>query len=223
MSGGDFLARWSRRKREATRPEPAPPVPRPGTTAAPAAAAATALAAEDLSAEELARLPALDALTAGTDLTQFLREGVPVALRNAALRRMWSLDPAIRDFVSEARDYAWDWNVPGDVPGSGPLLASERVEEMVARILGEPEPEAARHSHGNHPDQTKKEPDERPDAQVQSVREEPPGSVVPAEPKVLPLRNTSEIGEVRRPEPAETPQPGANPLRQRRHGGAIPI
>ncbi|WP_407522333.1 DUF3306 domain-containing protein [Methylobacterium oryzisoli] len=223
MSGGDFLARWSRRKREAARPEPAPTVSRPETTAAPEAAATTELPAEDLSAEDLARLPALDALTAETDLTQFLREGVPAVLRNAALRRMWSLDPAIRDFVSEAREYAWDWNVPGDVPGSGPLLSGERVEEMVARILGEPGPEAPRHSERDNPDQTKKEPDELPDSQVQSARADAPGSVVLPEPTVLPLRNTSEIGEVRRPEPAETPQPGANPLRQRRHGGAIPI
>ena len=34
---------------------------------------------------------------------------------------MWALDPKIRDYVGEARDYAYDWNTPGGVPGSGPV------------------------------------------------------------------------------------------------------
>ncbi|MBL7309634.1 DUF3306 domain-containing protein, partial [Escherichia coli] len=81
-------------------------------------------------------LPSLEALTAETDLTPFLRAGIPAVLRNAALRRMWSLDPAIRDFVSEAREYAYDWNSPGGVPGLGPLLPSDDVQAMLGRLLG---------------------------------------------------------------------------------------
>jgi hypothetical protein len=46
---------------------------------------------------------------------------VPQILRNAAMRRMWVLDPAIRDYVDPALDYAYDWNIPGGVPGNGPL------------------------------------------------------------------------------------------------------
>ncbi|UHC15976.1 DUF3306 domain-containing protein [Methylobacterium currus] len=130
MSDG-FLARWSRRKRdEARRPAEIPPV-------APAEPAAEP--AEDdgsLSPEELAQLPSLDALTAATDLAPFLRAGVPRALRNAALRRMWSVDPAIRDFVSEAREYAYDWNTPGGVPGTGGLIPAEEVRAMVERVFG---------------------------------------------------------------------------------------
>jgi hypothetical protein len=128
-----FLARWSRRKRdEARRPAEAPP-------AAPAAEATPLSLAEEagtLSPEELAQLPSLEALTATTDLAPFLRAGVPRALRNAALRRMWSLDPAIRDFVSEAREYAYDWNTPGGVPGSGGLIPVEEVRAMVERVFG---------------------------------------------------------------------------------------
>jgi Protein of unknown function (DUF3306) len=103
----------------------------------------------ELSAEELVRLPDVEDLTAASDLTQFLRKGVPTALRNAALRRMWTLDPAIRDYLSEAREYAYDWNTPDGVPGSGPLLASDNVEAMLRRVVGNhetkpsPEPEAA--------------------------------------------------------------------------------
>ena len=141
MSDG-FLARWSRRKRdeikrdEARRPAVAVPT---APEVAPSADAAPRSPAEDggtLSPEELARLPSLDALTATTDLAPFLRAGVPRALRNAALRRMWSLDPAIRDFVSEAREYAYDWNTPGGVPGSGGLIPAEEVRAMVERVFG---------------------------------------------------------------------------------------
>jgi hypothetical protein len=49
---------------------------------------------------------------------------------------MWALDPAIRDFVGEARDYAYDWNAPGGVPGSGPLLASDDVDALLRRAIG---------------------------------------------------------------------------------------
>jgi hypothetical protein len=127
-----FLARWSRRKRdEARRPSDVAPEAAP--------AEPTAVPPEDeagLTPEELAQLPSLDALTAATDLTPFLRAGVPRALRNAALRRMWSVDPAIRDFVSEAREYAYDWNTPGGVPGTGGLISAEEVRAMVERVFG---------------------------------------------------------------------------------------
>ena len=116
-----FLGRWARRKAEARRAEP------PDETAAPAAeqgapetdtdsalpsaetdtspAAATTSETEPaLSAEEIAALPPIESLAADSDITAFLRKGVPQALRNAALRRIWLLDPKIRDFVGEARD-----------------------------------------------------------------------------------------------------------------------
>jgi hypothetical protein len=96
----------------------------------------------ELSSEELVRLPGVEDLTAASDLTHFLRKGVPMGLRNAALRRMWTLDPTIRDYLSEAREYAYDWNSPDGVPGSGPLLASDDVEAMLGRVIGSPEPEA---------------------------------------------------------------------------------
>jgi hypothetical protein len=132
MSDG-FLARWSRRKRDEARRVPEPP------TAAPDSASPVAVPAEQegsLSPEELARLPSLNALTAATDLAPFLRAGVPRALRNAALRRMWSLDPTIRDFVSEAREYAYDWNTPGGVPGTGGAISAEDVRAMVETVFG---------------------------------------------------------------------------------------
>ncbi|KAB1070827.1 DUF3306 domain-containing protein [Methylobacterium planeticum] len=151
MSGGDFLSRWSRRKRDVAEreaelsgpPQPAaldgpdaPPNETSGTPDGKVADHHTEGTGEALTPEEIAQLPSLDEVGIDTDLTQFLREGVPRVLRNAALRRMWSLDPSIRDYVSEAREYAYDWNVPGGVPGYGPLLPSDDVQGMLERIIG---------------------------------------------------------------------------------------
>lgn len=90
---------------------------------------------EILSEEELAALPSIDSITSETDLRQFLRKGVPNALKNAAMRKMWLLDPAIRNHADLAVDYAWDWNVPGGVPGHGGLMSGESVARMLDKVL----------------------------------------------------------------------------------------
>lgn len=132
---GDFLARWSRRKRAAAEPEGKAPSP-------PSDAGDPAQAAEARPGDApIVPLPILEELTPDSDVTAFLQHGVPASLRNAALRRMWSLDPAIRDYVGDARDYAWDWNVPGGVPGTGPLSveqASGALRDMWRSLGGEP-------------------------------------------------------------------------------------
>jgi hypothetical protein len=132
-----FLARWSRRKIEVRREEEQAPAPRPKEAQAPGAAAEPEAA---LTPEEIAALPKIEELTPEADLTAFLRKGVPEALKNAALRRMWSLDPAIRDYVGDARDYAYDWNVPGGVPGNGPLLPGDDVGAMMRQMFPEDGP-----------------------------------------------------------------------------------
>jgi hypothetical protein len=135
--GNDFLSRWSRRKIEMRREKP--PVAAPAPVALPEPEDAQAVSGEEvaLTPEELAALPSIEELTPDTDITVFLRKGVPEFLRNAALRRMWSLDPAIRDYVGHARDYSYDWNLPGGVPGNGPLPPGDDVEAMVGRIFGD--------------------------------------------------------------------------------------
>jgi hypothetical protein len=143
---GDFLSRWSRRKRAARtdllrRPDETPEAaeaPANLNELPPAASSKDAGVPEaTLDETEIARLPSLDELTADSDISGFMRKGVPEGLRNAALRRMWSLDPKIRDYVSEAREYAYDWNTPGGVPGfGGPLPPLEEIQKMAARIVG---------------------------------------------------------------------------------------
>jgi hypothetical protein len=148
--GEGFLARWSRLKRGEEAPPATPvatptpatptpgppgPEPRPGSHAV----AAPATPAPEEAGEppiDLDSLPKIEELTAESDIAPFLQKGVPAALRNAALRRAWTLDPTIRDFIGPA-DYAWDWNVPGGAPGYVADLASgPDVEALADRILG---------------------------------------------------------------------------------------
>jgi Protein of unknown function (DUF3306) len=144
----NFIARWSRRKREAAQETEAEK-----PAAAPEAAPESARADEDQrvgNAPPLARgdtseppqsvfdpknLPPIESITAESDIRAFLRPGVPPELTRAALRRAWATDPKIRDFVGLA-DYAWDFNTPGAIAGFGALEPNEELRQQVARMVG---------------------------------------------------------------------------------------
>src|SRR4051794_15061858 len=128
--GKSFLSRWSQRKQEAKQPDRDAP-------AADAKAPSAPVAESDAEpAFDLSSLPKLEDLTETTDITAFLHKGVPESLRNAALRKAWALDPAIRNYVNPALDYAYDWNTPGGVPGSSEIGAGVDIARMVSRIMG---------------------------------------------------------------------------------------
>jgi len=132
MSDEDFLKRWSRRKRDVAKAEQAPPLP-----ASDAAPKEPAPAAEKTEVQfDPASLPPLESINALSDVTAFLREGVPAELTRAALRRVWTADPAIRDFVGLAEN-AWDFTDPNAMPGFGPLEDTDEVRRMIARVVGE--------------------------------------------------------------------------------------
>jgi hypothetical protein len=132
MSDDDkgFLSRWSQRKHEAKQPERDEPVAKGDVPPTP-------VAESDAEPEfDLSSLPKLEDLTEITDITVFLRKGVPESLRNAALRKSWALDPAIRNYVNPALDYAYDWNTPGGVPGSSEIGTGMDVARLVSQIMG---------------------------------------------------------------------------------------
>jgi hypothetical protein len=81
----------------------------------------------------LETLPAIDSITATTDIRAFLRPGVPDMLKHAALRQAWATDPAIRDFIGIAENQ-WDFNKPQNIPGFGLLEPSENIQRLVATI-----------------------------------------------------------------------------------------
>ena len=134
MSDEEFLARWSRRKREVKAALDAPPPTEPADKSSPAPPALTEKPADP--EVDLASLPPIESITASTDVTAFLRKGIPPELSRAALRRAWASDPAIRDFVGLAEN-AWDFNDPNAMPGFGPLdYSEEQLGQLVDRIVG---------------------------------------------------------------------------------------
>ena len=127
-----FMARWSQRKRAA--------LVEPIDEAAPGVADAPVT--EEEQDFDLSLLPNLEDLTGESDLSIFLQKGVPDALRNSAMRKVWALDPVIANYVGPV-DYAWDFNDPTGVPGFGPLSADIDISAMLKQVMGESEPETA--------------------------------------------------------------------------------
>jgi Protein of unknown function (DUF3306) len=79
-----------------------------------------------------ASLPPIGSISAGSDIRPFLSTGVPADLTRAALRRAWSVDPTIRDFIGLSEN-SWDFDATGGVPGFGPL-AAEAARRLLARM-----------------------------------------------------------------------------------------
>lgn len=188
-----FLSRWSRRKRgAAVEPEEvqAPPPPPAAMPAAP-----------EPPAFDPASLPPLDSLTAASDFTAFLRAEVPAVLRQAALRRAWTLDPAIRNFTGPA-DYAWDYNAPDGMAGFALELGGD-VKKLLAQAIGMVEEAAPEQvDQAEQPTQVAL----APPAEALPV-EDPPPKAPPAEPP---------------PAAAAAPEQPWHPP-PRRHGGAVPV
>src|ERR1700736_281443 len=141
----DFVSRWSRLKHEAeSRRARKTEMPE---RAAPSSTAATSSANEDQAAGtetraapifDLASLPSIDAITAHTDISMFLRSGVPAELTLAALRRAWVSDPVIRDFIGIAENQ-WDFTNPTTIPGFGPLYETGDKVGLVAQTVPTPD------------------------------------------------------------------------------------
>ena len=131
----DFLTRWSRRKREARSAKPPQPEAGDAGDACRSSRCRRPRArTKPQAAFDPASLPPIESITALSDITAFLRAGVPAELTRAALRRAWTADPAIRDFVGLAEN-AWDFTDPNAMPGFGPLESTDDVRRMIARIV----------------------------------------------------------------------------------------
>jgi hypothetical protein len=130
MTEEDFLKRWSRRKREVAQAEAEPPAEGKSADSQPPPDATQNAEPEF----DPASLPPIESINALTDVTAFLRAGVPAELTRAALRRVWTTDPAIRSFVGLAEN-AWDFTDPTAMPGFGPLESTDEVRRMIARIV----------------------------------------------------------------------------------------
>ena len=227
----NFLSRWSRRKRDtayedaqpdkpvatgADKPvEPAPDATSVVTGAKPAAASAPEF--------DLTKLPPLDSIGAHTDIRDFLQPGVPPALKLAALRRAWSADPAIRDYIGPA-DYAWDFTDPKAMPGFGDLGPDVDVKKLLAEVFRGMAPE------GELPaDTPAPAPSSAQSAQL-SVKSDTVADIPPAKEQAAQQEQLAAA-----PEPNDMLRHGRNIATQqddtkvespdmkiRRHGGAMP-
>jgi hypothetical protein len=138
----DFFLRWSRRKREAAKSANEPKQSDAEARAKSGDTPVTQIAAADstVPAFDLAALPSIESITAETDIRNFLAPSVPpalmrAALMRAALRRVWTTDLKIRDFVGLA-DYDWDFNAPGSMAGFGSLGSTDALHRQMADLIG---------------------------------------------------------------------------------------
>ncbi len=210
---GSFLSRWSQRKRMA-----AAEIADDTDPQRDAAQTATPEPSHDpqdvdtLTEEELAALPAPETFTPETDIRPFLRKGVPQSMRNAALRKMWLLTPAIRDHNDPAVDYAWDWNTPGGVPGDGAAPSVERAAQMLKDLV------TPRHKILQDDDHARAEGSiskaDTPDDCAETIGPIPPE---PARISSKPVVASADSTESAASSTEDTPMPAL-----RRHGGAIP-
>ncbi len=233
MSGGEdkegFLARWSQRKQEAKQPEPRPDEPVTEAEAEIPPAPIAEAEADAAPAFDLSSLPKLEEMTGATDITGFLRKGVPEHLRNAALRKSWALDPAIRNYVNPALEYAYDWNTPGGAPGVSEIGAGMDVRRMVSQIMGDgsaveppaaadPATEPAADPALSAEHRTSPEPE--PEPPTEALRLTEAGVSVAQE-----AADTDEGGgpEIHRTALVDDDDPAASQQPVRRHGSAKPF
>jgi hypothetical protein len=226
-----FLSRWSRRKRTAAEEgEPAEPAPAE-TVAGDQPPAETEKLSETKSEEkekkkeeaaepafDLSKLPSLESITAETDIRAFLAPGVPPELTRAALRRVWVVDPKIRDFI-EIAENQWDFTAPG-VPGFDLSPPTGDIKQMLAHIL----PKSS--GEDPHAMEDVKEADEGPSHR--NVTEVPPEAPASREPEREKIAQTDPAANTWSSEPENgAPQKISalqeeRPTQKRGHGGAMP-
>jgi hypothetical protein len=136
-SARNFLRRWSRRKRAAQvgadeRATLRKDEPRGAEENSHSASGSEA----ELPVFDPAALPPIESITGIGDVRAFLAPGVPEELTRAALRRVWTTDPTIRDFVGIAENQG-DFTAPDGVLGFGSLPFTPELREMVAALIGD--------------------------------------------------------------------------------------
>ena len=209
----NFINRWSRRKHEAASEDAEPKKARSEGAAASRSDEETKPKSGELEAPvpefDISSLPPIESISAETDITAFMRTGVPETLKHAALRRAWASDPVIQDFVGLNENF-WDAAGPDGISGFGDLDPNLDVRRMVSELFGEaPRQDASLHSEADTvADSTLPIPNQP------KVADPPQPHAATA--KVIPQRNENAAAQTESPEP--TPEKKIS----RRHGGAMP-
>jgi hypothetical protein len=245
-----FMARWSRRKRasaqEGESAEPSAPADDAATAAPRAIAAPQAIGApqggelalgapadarpSDASApasheepSSVPQLPSIESIVAESDVRAFLAPGVPPELTRAALRRAWSADPKIRDFVGLSEN-SWDFNDPGAMPGFGPLELTEEIRQEIARMIGRSLGEDVPDVPGPPPPDVAGPEPEPPPAQAKSAMPASPVGAAP-QPPVPDAPGQDAPGQIKADDVAGASAPEGDRIERvlkPRHGRALP-
>ena len=175
MTGDEkFLNRWSRRKTAAATPRP-PDAPLDDARDECAVAARP----EDWSGNEdsaarkpddidLESLPDIDSMDENSDFSVFMQDGIPDALRNRALRKLWQTDPTF-NVVDGLVEYGEDFTDLASVAeglktaykvGKGMVDDDETAERDVPEDDTDSTPEIAATQTDNNDDDNVVEPDE---------------------------------------------------------------
>jgi len=238
-SSEGFLGRWSRKKIEGERDTPDAPADAGASDglspeAAPAPQPPVANAAKPAPKVEfdLTSLPSLDSIAAGTDIRAFLAPGVPSELARAALRRAWSADPAIRNFVGLAEN-AWDFTDPSAMAGFGELPPGTDIKKLLAQVFGErDEPVTSEHASEPAGTQAPQCAEEIPPSAPAAADALTPGSAKDASPaspmeshqaalQSVPAEVVQRNIDIASHNDSSTDEPDAQSHR-RPHGGALP-
>jgi hypothetical protein len=212
------LSRWSRLKRQSASQGREAAKPRPQAVEAPAPAT-TVSDKEALAAPfDVASLPPIESIVAGSDITAFLQKGVPAALTRAALRQAWVSDPAIRDFI-EIAENQWDFTHPEMIPGFGPLGAVDEVQSLLAQALGELRTETNSLAEGQMGDDKNVPP--APTGDRADALESEAHHKTSVDPPQIPGR-APEPPRALQHEESAVANSEALPRKPRRHGGAMP-
>ncbi len=209
----NFLSRWSRRKLETGEGKAENETGEAGAASAPedGQGKPAAPGAEPVPKFDVESLPPIESISAETDITEFMRTGVPETLKHAALRRAWSSDPVIRDFVGLNENY-WDAAGPDGIPGFGDLDPGLDVRRMVSELFGET-PRQESPPPGSEAEHVPDSPALPIQSQAQAAEASP---VSPTTPEDVPQCNENAAAQIDRPDSA--PEKKIS----RRHGGAMP-
>jgi hypothetical protein len=162
---------------------------------------------------DVSQLPSIESLTASSDIKAFLQPGVPAQLTKAALRKVWTTVPAIRDFIGIAENQ-WDFTDPTAIPGFGPLKAGDDVSQLVAQAMGKVRPQADAGAIAEATDRPLTASAER--AQPPAVPAKSASTAQDTRPEERP---TGEVSAVQHGDPSAKDQPVTN---RRSHGRALP-
>ena len=240
----NFIERWSRRKRAAAEDAEAREPAAPDAQAQNAPAAEASRTDECGSGSEprapepgldldldLAKLPPLESITAETDIRAYLAPGVPAELTRAALRRVWSADPQIRDFVGLSEN-SWDFNDPDAVAGFGRLEITDEIRREIERMVGgsaaeqeDERPAGAADEAGKEQASLETTSESAAKVPAASQRLAAGGRGIPSDGPMKPRAEASEFDAIlpRSEDAPAAPDTSKSPERGKRsHGGALP-